>query len=432
MLKRTFFFCLIVNAISIHRAKIYGQQNLPSFRQYIEASVPEKKEIDIFLNDDSTWAQFDSELGYVLGNSMPKDGQDKSATLSSVQPNLARTSYMYTSKPCRINSYGNSFTQCHQVSDGETWQEYLAAHLGEPIRNYGMGGYGSYQAYRRLLREERTKNSAEYLLFYIWGDDHIRSLLRCRYLTFPNWTKTMAEREGVGKMFHNNFWPHLQMDLASGKLVERPNLLPTRKSLYKMTDPAWVYQHVKDDLAMQMLLFSNNVINDFDTANVIRLAKHLQIVLRSDDPEMKKKVKTVLYKYSFAATKYTLDKLKTFAERKGKKLKIILLDPTVLFALSRDETRYEQEIVDYLKEKNFDYFDMNLVHLNDYRDNFKVGFETYYKRFFIGHYSPAGNHFFAFAIKNDIVKWLNPKPVTYREAPEENINFDGYLESQKK
>ena len=27
------------------------------------------------------------------------------------------------------------------MNDGETWQEYLAAHLREPIRNYGVGGY---------------------------------------------------------------------------------------------------------------------------------------------------------------------------------------------------------------------------------------------------------------------------------------------------
>ena len=67
---------------------------------------------------------------------------------------------MYKDKPCRINTYGNSFTLCHQVSDGETWQEYLAGHLGEPIRNFGMGGFGVYQAYRRMVREEQTENQA--------------------------------------------------------------------------------------------------------------------------------------------------------------------------------------------------------------------------------------------------------------------------------
>jgi len=86
-----------------------------------------------------------------------------------------RTSFMYAGRKCRINTYGDSFSRCHQVSDGETWQKYLAGHLGEPIRNFGMGGYGVYQAYRRMLREERTDHAAEYLILYIWDDDHIRS-----------------------------------------------------------------------------------------------------------------------------------------------------------------------------------------------------------------------------------------------------------------
>ena len=51
-----------------------------------------------------------------------------------------RTPHNCEEKACRINTYGNSFTQCHQVSNGEAWQEDLAAHMGEPIRNFGMGG----------------------------------------------------------------------------------------------------------------------------------------------------------------------------------------------------------------------------------------------------------------------------------------------------
>jgi len=39
-----------------------------------------------------------------------------------------------------------------------------------------MGGYGAYQAYRRMVREEQSDRGAKYLIFYIWDDDHIRSL----------------------------------------------------------------------------------------------------------------------------------------------------------------------------------------------------------------------------------------------------------------
>src|SRR6516165_3362366 len=217
----------------------------PSFVEYLRASTVPKNVIDGFLRGPS-WARFDPELGYVLRNYLPSDGIDGSATISTYQANGARTSFMYARSKCRINTYGDSFTQCHQVSDGETWQEYLAAHLGEPIRNFGMGGYGAYQAYRRMAREERTDHGARYLIFYIWGDDHIRSLLRCRHaLIYPWWD------DKGGRMFHNNFWPNLEMDLQTGRLIEQENLLRTPESLYRMCDPEWMAEHLKDDLALQ-------------------------------------------------------------------------------------------------------------------------------------------------------------------------------------
>jgi hypothetical protein len=51
-----------------------------SFEEYIRDSIPTRKEIDVFLNDMS-WAQFDRDVGYILGNYMPHDGLDRSFTL---------------------------------------------------------------------------------------------------------------------------------------------------------------------------------------------------------------------------------------------------------------------------------------------------------------------------------------------------------------
>jgi hypothetical protein len=69
---------------------------------------------------------------------------------------------------------------------------------------------------------------------------------------------------------------------------------------------------------------------------------------------------------------------------------------------------------------------MNLVHQEDYKV-FKLSVEDYMQRYFIGHYNPAGNHFFAFSIKDTIVKWLDPKPITYRNDKSRMIDFKGYL-----
>jgi hypothetical protein len=331
---------------------------------------------------------------------------------------------MYTDRPCRINTYGNSFTQCHQVSDGETWQEYLAAHLGEPIRNFGMGGYGVYQSYRRMVREEKTELGAEYLILYVWGDDHLRNLWRCRHAAIFKWWDHAG-----GRMFHNNFWPNLEMDLETGELLEKENLLVTPESLYKMTDPEFMYRTLESDLALQMQVFSRGLINEIDRDAISQLSRHLGLtppdLANARNP--REEVGKVLNKYGFLATKYVLRKAREFADANRKKLMIVLFDPSrSMRQLIENGTRYDQEIVDFLTENDYLFFDMNVVHAQDFKE---VGgsLEDYRKRYFIGHYSPRGNHFFAFAIKPKIVEWLDPKPITYQPSEQRMVDFRGYL-----
>ncbi len=82
-------------------------------------------------------------------------------------------------------------------------------------------------------------------------------------------------------MFHNNFWPYVEMDLATGQWVERENLLPTRESLYKMTDADWMYENLKDDLALQMYVFAQGYTSDIDIEAVGRLARRLDLPARN-------------------------------------------------------------------------------------------------------------------------------------------------------
>ncbi len=395
----------------------------PSFEQYLRQSAVTREVIDAFLRGPS-WAQYDPELGYILGNYLPSDGMDHSATISTVQSNGARTSFVYAGRKCRINTYGDSFTQCHQVSDGETWQEYLAGHLGEPIRNFGMGGYGVYQAYRRMLREERTDHGAEYLILYIWGDDHIRSLLRCRHaITYRFWNS-----QG-GRVFHGNFWPNLEMDLQTGRFVEKDNLLPTRQSLYHMTDPQWMVDHLKDDLALQLYAFSSGHIRDLDREPIDKLAARLEFPIDwSRESALQSQARGLLDRYSLRATQYILEKAREFAKQNGKKLLVVLFDPYRAMAeMNASGTRYDQPIVDFLVREKFNYFDMNEVHLRDFK-KYNLPYNEYMKEYFIGHYSPRGNHFFAYSIKDTVVQWLDPKPITYQKPDPQSIDFKGYLQ----
>jgi hypothetical protein len=130
--------------------------------------------------------------------------------------------------------------------------------------------------------------------------------------------------------------------------------------------------------------------------------------------------------YGFAATKFIVEKASDFCRQKNKKLMICILCPTATKQLLNNQPRYDQEIADYLEEQAEPFFDMNLVHQNDYR-SFNLSVEDYMKRYFIGHYNPAGNHFFAYSMKDRIVEWLDPKPITYRDDESKLIDFKGYL-----
>ena len=395
-----------------------------SYEQYLRNSAVSKDIIDVFLdNAQPSWARFDSELGYTLGNSLPRDGLDGCSTISTAQKNGARTAHMYTDKPCRINTYGNSFTQCHQVSDGETWQHYLASHLGEPIRNFGMGGYGVYQAMRRMIRTEQTNDGADYVILYIWGDDHLRSIMRCRHAVIYPWWNPRG-----GLAFHNNFWANLEMDIESRQFVEKDTLISTPESLYQMTDPDFMVEALKDDLMLQLSVIERVNPSGLDFARLNVLAEIFGVpgIDETHEDRLAASAESIKYAYGFAATKYIVEKAIGFCRGQGKELMVVLLCPTVTRQLLNNKPRYEQDIVDYLDSTGVRYFDMNRVHLEDYTD-FNLSVEDYLKRYFIGHYSPAGNHFFAYSLKDTIVDWLNPKPITYRSDDSQLSDFRGYL-----
>ena len=131
--------------------------------RFLKSIMPSKKQIDDFVgktaasegySPNAGWT-FDPELGWVLRDSIRPDGIDKSKTFYHYEGSGARKRVNFLEATSRVHTYGDSFTHCDQVNDGETWQEFLAAHLGEPIENFGVGGYSVYQAYLRMRRGEK-------------------------------------------------------------------------------------------------------------------------------------------------------------------------------------------------------------------------------------------------------------------------------------
>ena len=80
-------------------------------REFLVGAVLEREMVDRFLdNRASNWAAFDPVLGYRLRDSIVQDGQDGCFTISSY-PDGAWCMVNYRDLDCRINTYGDSFTQ---------------------------------------------------------------------------------------------------------------------------------------------------------------------------------------------------------------------------------------------------------------------------------------------------------------------------------
>jgi len=127
-------------------------------RTFLKEKLYTGQEVDHYFADKAfPFAKHSADFGWLLRDAYFKDGVNNSISVYHYEkPDGERLMSNYADLPCRINTYGNSFTQCHQVSDHETWQEVLAANLQEPVKNFGIGGWSVYQAYLRMLKEEKT------------------------------------------------------------------------------------------------------------------------------------------------------------------------------------------------------------------------------------------------------------------------------------
>ena len=308
--------------VALASATVFARQgdSDQALRSFLQPHVLQRATLDRFLDSKAqVWAKFDPELGYLLRNAFVRDGVDGCHTLARYQESGQRQQVNFPDQPCRINSYGDSFTQGHQVSDGETWQEILSAHFCEPIRNFGVGGFGVYQAYRRLLRNEATDASAKYILFNIWGDDHLRSVYAWRWLAFPdNVLESMS-----GTMFHANPWVHARLD-DRGELVERDSLCPTEASLYQLCDLDFLVRTFQED-EIAHLLFAQRTGACLSLEVLERVAARCQRAVPdlSTLAAIKAGATQLLHAYAIRVGIAVMDRLHEYCKQNDKELMVL-------------------------------------------------------------------------------------------------------------
>ena len=377
-------------------------------RDFLKDILYTNEDVDSWLAGRAfPFAKYDSELGWLLPDANFRDGVDRSVSTYTYGEYDERITINYRDKPCRINTYGDSFTQCHQVSDGETWQEVLAAHIQEPVRNFGVGGWSVYQAYLRMLREE-SRVPAEYIIFNIYDDDHFRNL--------DSW-RNIRVRKHI--RFIEPTLPYVKANAFEGIFEECPNPCPTRESVYNLCDLEWVYRKFKDDFALQIMLAKANSLRKIPSNNypdIDKLAIAYGIKISTDGTEtLEQTADRLQIQSALFASQNIVEKIEKFAADNGKKVLYVVSYPAESIArFVKAGKRWDQPFIDFLNNRGLPFIDLMEAHVTEYRQ-FKLETDEYLKKYFIGHYNPRGNLFCAFAIKDKLVESLAPKPFPYRE-----------------
>jgi hypothetical protein len=376
-------------------------------REFLKGILYKKEEVKQWLAGTAfPFAKFSGEFGWLLRNATFQDGIGGSTSAYTYGPLDERITIHYKDRPCRINTYGNSYTQCHQVSDGETWQEVLAAHLQEPIRNFGVGGWSVYQAYLRMLKEEK-RAGADFIMFNIYDDDHFRNL--------DSWRNIRVSKHA---QFIEPTLPYVAVNVKKDRFEERPNVCPTPESVYNLCDLDWVTEKFENDFSLKIMLAHLNAKTknpEQGYADILKLATTHGIVTRIDTAKGLSQTADALHHQSaYFASRRIVDKIEAFAKAQNKKVLFVLSYPAQSVAqYLNDGVRADQPFVDFMKQSGLPVVDLMKAHADDFA-SFKGSARDYLAKYWIGHYKPLGNHFCADAIRPQLVEMLEPKPLPYR------------------
>ena len=377
-------------------------------RAYLKSILYTPKQLEDWISGRATLGEaYDGQLGWLLADRRVKHGVDGS--ISTYRYSGARRTIMYGGNPCRINTYGNSFTHCDQVSDGETWQEALAAHLCEPLRNFGVGGYSVYQAYLRMKREE-TRTPSRYIIFNIYDDDHYRNLNGWRNIRLGYTT-------GMWPAVVGSTMPYVTVNPATGRFAEFGNPCPTPESTQNLSDLDWVLKRFKDDFVLKIVLAQKHPARNSPQASYDRfemLAREHGLEVSIDNPEELRQTAQMLYtRAALFATMRIVEKIEQFASAQEKQLLFVLsYGQRNAAQVLKTGVRFDQELLDFLEDKKLPYVDLMEAHQADFAQ-FNLSVDKYIGRYWISHYNPRGNFFQAFAIKDKLVELLDPKPSSY-------------------
>lgn len=414
------------NSLKIKNCLVSGR--VLNSREFVKGLLYTREEVDDWITGKGfPFGKYDPELGYIHRDRKCRNGVSDSSTIYTYDKDTwARHLINHAGTPCRVNTYGDSYTNCEQVNDGETWQEILAARIGEPIRNFGVSGYSVYQMYLRMLREEKSV-PALYTIMNIYDDDHFRNLLGWQRLRF-----------GLGKRHFHPPEPYVVANPSRRKFKEFKNPCPEPKDLYDFCNLDWTHEYLKGDFCMRVMLAKTNAQKGTAAdsyRDIEDLAAEYGLTTVIESPKkLLETVNTLYIKSAIYASMLIVEKVEEFASKNGKKVLYLASYSTSSVGervrpgrgtkvpeMLKPGNSYHPEFATFMRKTVARYVDLMDAHVKDFSER-KVSVQNYLKIYYVApnmfdtHYAPMGNNFTAFAAKDKLVEMLEPKPPSYERV----------------
>jgi len=184
--------------------------------------------------------------------------------------------------------------------------------------------------------------------------------------------------------------------------------------LYRLCDEEYVWNTFKDDALLKLVMAGR------ENARTVSqdLIKPVAITFGIPDAsmantEMAQKIKKIHTEAALFATQNVVTWAEAFARENDKKLMVMLsFGRGNVERYLTGRLRFDQSFVDWLAGKSFPVVDMLEHFAADYR-KYNASVDPYLTPLYNGHHTPRGNFFTAWAIKNQVVEWLEPKPRPY-------------------
>ncbi|MGR9073568.1 MAG: hypothetical protein ACU833_10940 [Gammaproteobacteria bacterium] len=363
--------------------------------------VSEKHEriLKKFLKRESEYVAFDPELGW----SIHKNGNSKlyQANAAGIRGDKDY-GFEIPAGLFRITTFGDSFTHCDAVRNDQTWQAEMER-LDDTLEviNFGVGGFGTDQAYLRYRSEGRRYRS-DLVLIGFMSENIYRHVNTFRPFYYPNSGVPLTKPRFVINNGELTLVPNALRTMDDyRRLLEKPAATLSEIGRYDYYYPFRYRSHALDWSPLARLV----------TELGFRIKKGLKENIEIGD----------FYNEDSEAFQVTARILGRFAGEAADDGAVPII---VVFPSKQDVYRYRDEkakryapLLKFLDAEGYRYIDL--------MDAFAEPIEKdEIKSLFKGHYSPLGNRYVA----KHILEYLIRNGMLSRPA-EENPGADAAAES---